>query len=125
MDKGLNHFSLLFKALGDDSRLRILSLIKINGEMCGVDLEQVLEFTQTKTSRHLSYLKNAGLLKSRKVDQWTFYKVEDHYKEMVASIFKQMEEVKSLSEDLETFTIMKSNRVLAINKLENKRYFAP
>ena len=61
----LKNFNLLlgsqiFKACADESRLRILNLIFSNGEMCITDLEQILEFTQAKTSRHLIYLKNAG-----------------------------------------------------------------
>ena len=47
----------LFKAFSEESRVRILHLIFQQGEMCITDLEHVLDFTQTKTSRHLSYLK--------------------------------------------------------------------
>ena len=69
----LKHFSISFgeqilKALADESRIRILNLILRNKELCTSDLEQVLDFTQTKTSRHLAYLRNAGLVTPRKLE---------------------------------------------------------
>jgi len=78
----LKHFNIdlgaqIFLACSDTSRLRILHLIMTNGEMCITDLENILEFTQTKTSRHLIYLKNSGILTSRKFNQWIFYQIKD------------------------------------------------
>ena len=64
-------------ACSDTSRLRILNLIMSNGEMCISDLERILEFTQAKTSRHLIYLKNSGILSSRKLNQWVFYQIKE------------------------------------------------
>ena len=51
-----------------------------NKELSISDLEHILDFTQTKTSRHLIYLKNAGLVGSRRVDQWTFYYILENKK---------------------------------------------
>ena len=67
----------IFKACADESRVRILHLIFINGEMCITDLEHILEFTQAKTSRHLIYLKNSGILSYRRYNHWVFYQVKD------------------------------------------------
>ena len=52
--------SEILKSLSDESRLRILNLILVNEEMCISDLELILDFTQTKTSRHLGILKSIG-----------------------------------------------------------------
>ena len=60
----------IMKALGDEARLRILNLLLKKGPMTISDLEHILEFTQTKTSRHITYLKNSGMLTSEKLDQW-------------------------------------------------------
>ncbi|MDX1904672.1 MAG: metalloregulator ArsR/SmtB family transcription factor, partial [Thermonemataceae bacterium] len=62
----VKHFNLtvgsqIFKAFSDESRIRIMYLLFKNKEMCISDLELILDFTQTKISRHLIYLKNAGL----------------------------------------------------------------
>jgi ArsR family transcriptional regulator len=88
-----------------------------NGEMCISDLERILEFTQAKTSRHLIYLKNSGILSSRKFNQWAFYQI----KEEVLDILKQMLEFirrdQALQHDQQVFQTMFTNRELALNKL--------
>jgi ArsR family transcriptional regulator, arsenate/arsenite/antimonite-responsive transcriptional repressor len=123
----LKHFSLTFgeqvlKALADDSRLRILHLILRNKEMCTSDLEQVLDFTQTKTSRHLAYLRNAGLVAPRKLDQWVYYSLKDEASDFVQQIFTYLERDAMLQKDLETYRILFSNRELAINKMQTRRW---
>jgi DNA-binding transcriptional ArsR family regulator len=45
--------------------------------MVVADLEQVLDFTQTKTSRQLAYLKNAGLVSVRRLDNWMYYFIKE------------------------------------------------
>ncbi|MHA6246885.1 ArsR/SmtB family transcription factor [Pontibacter sp. CAU 1760] len=123
----LKHFSLSFgeqvlKALADESRIRILHLILRNKEMCTSDLEQVLDFTQTKTSRHLSYLRNAGLVTPRKLDQWVFYAVKEEAADFINQIFAYMERDAALQKDSEVYEILFSNRELAVNKLQTRRW---
>lgn len=125
----LKHFSLTYgeqilKALADESRLRILNLILRNQEMCISDLEQVLDFTQTKTSRHLSYLRNAGLVIPRKLDQWVFYTLKDETIDFVTQIYSYMERDTLLQKDQEIYQILFSNRELAVNKLKLRRWTA-
>ena len=69
----------IFKALSDETRLRILSLI-FNGEMCVCEVEKSLNLTQSNASRHLTALKNSGILSSYKQAQWTYYRVNDKFK---------------------------------------------
>ena len=125
----LKHFSISFgeqilKALADESRIRILNLILRNKEMCTSDLEQVLDFTQTKTSRHLAYLRNASLVTPRKIDQWVFYTIKDEAADFTSQIFSYLERDPVLQKDQETYKILYSNRELAINKLQNRRWVA-
>ena len=61
-----------FKALSDPTRLRLLNLLS-EGEVCVCFLCDVLEMDQPKVSRHLAYLKRAGLVTSRKDAQWQHY----------------------------------------------------
>ncbi|GAB3198366.1 hypothetical protein GCM10027293_15010 [Pontibacter aydingkolensis] len=126
----LKHFSISFgeqilKALADESRIRILNLILRNKELCTSDLEQVLDFTQTKTSRHLAYLRNASLVTSRKIDQWVFYTIKDEAADFATQIFNYLERDAVLQKDQETYEILYSNRELAINKLQARRWVAP
>jgi ArsR family transcriptional regulator len=62
-----------FKALSDETRLRILHLLIEAGEMCVCDIETVLGCSQTRVSRHLAILRNAGLIEDRRQGQWMFY----------------------------------------------------
>ncbi len=65
-----------FKALGDINRLRILNLL-LHGELCVCDIQYVLRATQPNVSRHLSYLKNSGLVQDRRVGYRIFYRLAD------------------------------------------------
>jgi ArsR family transcriptional regulator len=118
----LNYGLRIFKALAEEPRVRIIHLLMLNKELSISDLELILDFTQTKTSRHLIYLKNAGLLGSRRVDQWMFYYILEEYLEIIQQIFKFIQKDPNLLKDQETFEILKSNRELAINKIQNNQY---
>ncbi len=112
--------SQLFKAFSDESRVRILFLLHHYPEFCISDLEHILDFTQTKTSRHLTYLKNSGLVGSRKQDQWVFYQIKEEVKDFVGQIFGYLHKDPMLLRDLETFQVLESNRELAIHKIHGR-----
>lgn len=118
----LNYGLRIFKALSEEPRVRILHLLMQNKELSISDLELILDFTQTKTSRHLIYLKNAGLLGSRRTDQWMFYYILEEYLEILQQIFKLIQKDTNLTKDQETYEILKSNRELAANKIQNNQY---
>ena len=62
----------VLKSLSDETRLRILNLL-YDRELCVCDVMETLQISQAKASRHLIYLKNAGLAKDRKHAQWAYY----------------------------------------------------
>lgn len=64
----------MFRAFSDATRLRIVNLLR-NGELCVCDLVGVLDLPQPKVSRHLSYLRKAGLVQVRKEGLWCYYKL--------------------------------------------------
>jgi len=64
----------LFKVLSDETRLRILALLR-EGELCVCDLMAILELPQSTVSRHLAYLRNAGLVEDRRQGVWMFYRL--------------------------------------------------
>jgi DNA-binding transcriptional ArsR family regulator len=114
----------LFKALSEESRLRIIHLIFHKKEMSVSDLELVLDYTQTKTSRHLSYLRNAGLVTTRKIDQWTFYTIKDEVREALSGLLELLRD-SDLKEDLETYHVLYASQELAICKVQNKKWMNP
>ena len=64
----------IFRAFSDATRLRILSLLK-QGEHCVGDLVAILGVPQPKVSRHLAYLRKAGLVETREQGLWNFYRL--------------------------------------------------
>ena len=110
--------SQIFKACADESRLRILSLIVLNGEMCISDLEKILDFSQAKTSRHLIYLKNSGILSSRRYHHWVFYQIKDGVEDIIKQVFQFLRKDIQLQQDQQTYTTLFTNRELAVNKLQ-------
>jgi DNA-binding transcriptional ArsR family regulator len=62
----------ILKSLSDETRLRILNLL-YEQELCVCDVMAALRISQAKASRHLIYLKNAGLARDRKHAQWAYY----------------------------------------------------
>ncbi|MFC1706382.1 ArsR/SmtB family transcription factor [Planctomycetota bacterium] len=66
----------LFRALGDETRLRMLWLLMNHVELCVCDFIEVLEITQSKASRHLRNLYHAGLVEDRRDGLWNYYSLK-------------------------------------------------
>jgi ArsR family transcriptional regulator len=66
----------IFKALSDETRLRILKLLE-QGELCVCDIVASLDMIQPKVSFHLGVLKDAGLIRDRKQGKWIHYSIDD------------------------------------------------
>lgn len=112
----------IFKALSEEARVRIINLLANNKEMCITDLELVLGFTQTKTSRHLTFLKNAGIVNSKRVDKWIFYYIKEELSEILRQIFVFIQKDPQLIKDQEIFKVLYSNRELALNQIETRKW---
>jgi ArsR family transcriptional regulator len=65
---------VIFRAFSDRTRLRILHMLR-GGELCVCDIVAVLGVPQPKASRHLAYLRRAGLVTVRKQGQWSYYQL--------------------------------------------------
>ncbi len=72
----MNELEQYFKGLADRNRLRILNLL-LHGELCGCDIQYVLETSQPNISRHLQYLKNSGLVLDRRDGFRIFYRLAE------------------------------------------------
>jgi ArsR family transcriptional regulator len=66
--------SRMFRALGDETRLRIVGLLS-HGELCVCHLEEALGLTQPTASRHLAVLRSAGLVEPRREGTWVYYRL--------------------------------------------------
>lgn len=65
----------VMKALSDETRLRILNLL-LDKELCVCEIEQTLGISQTRASRNLSLLCDAGFLKLRRDGLWSLYSLD-------------------------------------------------
>ena len=73
-DMAIDESVLLFKACADPTRLRLLNLLR-DGERCVCELVAAVDEPQPKISRHLAYLRRAGLASARKKGLWVHYQL--------------------------------------------------
>ena len=69
--------SRLFKALADETRLRVVALLS-HGELCVCHLEAALGLSQPNISRHLAVLRAAGIVEDRREGKWIHYRIVHH-----------------------------------------------
>lgn len=81
--------ALLFKALADQTRLRLINLIG-DDEICVCFFVEVLKTNQPKISRHLAYLKRAGVVAARREGKWMHYRLVEPSDPHAARIFREV-----------------------------------
>lgn len=80
---------LFFAALADRTRLRLINLMGAD-EVCVCFFVEVLKTNQPKISRHLAYLRNAGLVETRREGKWMHYKVVEPPEPHAARVFSEV-----------------------------------
>ena len=89
----MNRTVQLFKALADETRLRILSLLLSEGELCVCDLITALNLPQSTVSRHLALLRKTGWVNDRRYGVWIYYSIHKDImaqKELISFLKKQL-----------------------------------
>ena len=101
MENGFNT-ELFFAALADKTRLRLLNLMR-DGEVCTCFFADTLGTNDPKISRHLAYLKRAGLVKGRRDGKWTHYSIVEPKNTAAHAVFeatmKMLEDDKAMQAD--------------------------
>ncbi len=90
------NMELFFAALADRTRLRLLNMLGDN-EVCVCYFAEVIETNQPKISRHLAYLKRAGLVTARRDGKWMHYRITKPVNKRAAEVFARIMEM--LKED--------------------------
>jgi len=67
----------VYKALSDETRLRIVFLLQTGGELCVCDLMAVLNLPQSTVSRHLAYMRGSGLVRDTRKGVWMYYRLRE------------------------------------------------
>lgn len=96
----------LFKNLSDDTRLKLLMLLRDKGELCVCELTAILNETQPKISRHLALLRESELLIDRRDGKWIHYRLSPHMPAWAAAVIEQAylcqrDEIRHLSQQAE------------------------
>ena len=93
---------LMFRAFSDRTRLRILSLLR-RKEFCVGDIVEILQLPQPRISRHLAYLRKAGLVKVRKAGVWSYYSLASaqtaFHKKLLSCLANCFSEVPQIKDD--------------------------
>ena len=85
------NIELLFKALADPTRLRLIKLLG-DDEVPVCSCVKVLNTHQSKISRHLAYLRRAGLVSGRREGKWIHYRLVDPSNPCASRIFRELRE---------------------------------
>ena len=100
-----------FRALGDRTRLRIVSLL-VGGPLCVCDIQFVLAQPQSSVSRHLALLRMLGLVRDRRDGMRTFYELTDWEAGLPLGVLevlrRELETVREYQRDLDTLAAMKA-----------------
>ncbi|MDQ7061483.1 MAG: metalloregulator ArsR/SmtB family transcription factor [Sulfurimonas sp.] len=77
-------------SLNDETRLKILQFIDTNDEVCVCDIENSFDMIQSRISRHLKILKEAGFLKVQRKGRWAYYSIRMPLDRFRESVLKEM-----------------------------------
>jgi len=115
----------VYKALSDESRLRVLNLL-LERECCVCEVMQALEISQSKASRILSALYDAGFLKLRKDGLWSLYSfdcegMDAHLKDILEATSKAFEGNNQMEIDRERLTTAERVGPGCVNKVSQER----
>lgn len=79
----------IFKALGDETRLRLVNLfLQTDDDLCVCEMVDALELPQYQISKHLTILKNAGLLQGTREGTWVYYRLDREESPLLRDLFK-------------------------------------
>ncbi len=119
----MDELTSLFKALSDETRLRILKLLE-SGDLCVCDFVAAMDMVQPRVSFHLNVLKKANLVKDRKERKWMHYSIDDSdmFKRfLILSVLERIpdEQIKDDKKRLDEFLKKKAEGALPDNMVCN------
>jgi ArsR family transcriptional regulator, arsenate/arsenite/antimonite-responsive transcriptional repressor len=109
--KAVDRIDVMFRAFSDRTRLRILSMLR-DGELCVCHIVNVLGVPQPKASRHLAYLRRAGLVTTRKQGLWSYYSLaparSEFHEKLLACLGCCFRDVPELAKDAKRVAVHRS-----------------
>ncbi len=86
----MEYFLNTIGSINDETRIKILRFIDINGEVCVCDIENSFDMIQSRVSRHLKILKDGGFLNLRREGRWAYYSIRTPMDVFRQSIIKEI-----------------------------------
>lgn len=107
VENALADIETFFMALADKTRLRLLNLMR-NEEVCVCFFTEVLGDSQPKISRHLAYLRNAGIVEARRDGKWMHYSItpptDEGGRRVLNDLFEWLDSREEMRRDREKYT---------------------
>ena len=128
-EKKLSEMESFFLALADKTRLRLLNLMR-DGEICVCFLVEVLNESQPKISRHLAYLRGAGIVEARRDGKWIHYKIaepkDDFATEVLRNILHWLESQEKMQSEYQKLADVccSSTNIVTISRAPKPNTFA-
>ncbi|MFC5713676.1 ArsR/SmtB family transcription factor [Thalassorhabdus alkalitolerans] len=95
ISEDMQHMARMFKALADDTRMKIAYSLSQEDELCVCDVAHIIGATTATASHHLRLLRNMGLAKYRKEGKLVFYSLDDdHIKQLILIAYEHKQEEK-------------------------------
>lgn len=92
----MNTYTDFFKALSDETRLRMLNLLIVSeAELCVCEFTDILETPTYNVSKHLKILKNIGLVNERKEGRWVYFGLTTKKEKFLNLLFEAVKEIPS------------------------------
>lgn len=89
----MNNFLKIVSSLNDDTRVKLIKFIDIHGKCCVCDLVNSFEMIQSRLSRHLKILKDAGFLSIEKKGKWSYYSISDDFDDFMLSCLDKIKKL--------------------------------
>lgn len=105
----------LYNLLSDETRLRCLMLLHKEEELCVCELSKILESIQPKVSRHLSMLRNSGIVTDERRGQWVYYRLNPSLPEWIRNIistsFENLQKIEPFHSDIKNLRALHKGKL--------------
>ena len=97
MEYGLGEYAVIFKALGDETRLKILVML-IKGKTCACKILKAFHFTQPTLSYHMKQLTDSGLVNAEKNGKWVYYSINCGRVKILREFIAEVNEIENAAD---------------------------
>ncbi len=98
MQYGFGEYAVIFKALSDETRLRIITMLK-NGKTCACKILEEFNFTQPTLSYHMKQLTDSILVDAQKEGKWVYYSINQERLNLITNFITELNTIQNFPKD--------------------------